>query len=518
MNAMDNKNCRMSLLIKLHKALALRNRGLVYSLLTIAVLSIMSPCGSALAQNPTGEVQWSEPVNLSNTSTSSAFPAVATDQYGNVHVFWSEDVDGELYPGDRPPNAGHAIYYTRWDGASWSPTVDVIYNANETLSYPSSTVDKDSIIHLVAGGFGGLYYSHALALSATSAHAWTEATVIAHARGDAPCLIVDTSGVLRLLYSQWEDTTDNYGDGNVYYIGSTDKGQTWSEPVQVSEEFQPETSVASNPRLVMDGRGRLHAVWTRGTAPTWFGGSVHYARSDDGGQTWSIPLEIDKQRDGYGVNAGNIVVSGDDEVHLVWMCGKLAYRCHQWSSDGGQTWISRQQLFGALNSLAGWDTLAVDADGVPYWVIQLRYPEAMYYTYWDGEAWRNPPIPFIMSGPPAMGHFPTMVVGGGNELNCVLQTQRGAEIFYVRGQTSASHALPLPTPTVTRTPLLSPTPTALVNPEQPIARATATVPVALVNNTTQLSGQGWPMVAGLVPVVLLVSIVALIGAKRRGRV
>ena len=66
-------------------------------LIAAAVIGIASP---AHAQSPPADIRWSEPINLSNTVTSSGYPAVVADLYGLVHVFWIENDGGTACAGD----------------------------------------------------------------------------------------------------------------------------------------------------------------------------------------------------------------------------------------------------------------------------------------------------------------------------------------------------------------------------------------------------------------------------------
>jgi len=78
---------------------------------------------------------------------------------------------------------------------------------------------------------------------------------------------------------------------DVHFIRSTDRGETWSQPVRVNTDDRRAwqwfgtMSVAPN--------GRIDVVWIESVTEEDSNiGALTYAFSDDGGDTWSVPLTI----------------------------------------------------------------------------------------------------------------------------------------------------------------------------------------------------------------------------------
>lgn len=466
----------------------------------------------AASHAQSGAVQWGAPINLSNTASSSAQPTVAADPYGNVHVFWSEDVDGDPLRPEEAPRAGNAIHYTRWDGQTWSPPLDVVWRTR-VAQYPQAVVDRSGTLHLVWVEGNGIYYSSAPAWAATTALSWAPPSLVAaagHARG-APCLGLDSEDGLHLAYVDWGNAYTPT-DGNVYYVHMTPNDHSWSKPVQISLVPTGE-EVALNPRMAIDGGARVHMVWGQYTWSPWASGAVYYARIAGGDEVSSPPREIMRRDpDDVWMTAINVVTVGD-QVHLTWVCGQMPYRCHQWSVDGGNTWSPPNHVFGELLSLAGWDALAVDAAQNIYWVMQLRHPYAMYYSTWQGTQWADPPEPFILEEPMASGHVPAVAVGLGNQLHLVMLDQEVGEVYYIRGSTTAPAIPPRPTPTAV---LSTPTPElVVVSPTvAPTQLATPTHVPTAVSPTVPDSTTPWPLIVGIVPVVLGLVMIVLLRQRR----
>ena len=147
-------------------------------------------------------IQWDKPINLSNTATSSHHPAIVADEFGNVHIFWSEDVGGEPF---LEGLSGNSIMYTRWDGERWTFPRDVLSVRGENLArYVSVDIDESGILHAVWGGQRDFYYSSANGWEAESPKAWSQPIAVAGNNARTlrePGIVVDEAGVIHIIYA-----------------------------------------------------------------------------------------------------------------------------------------------------------------------------------------------------------------------------------------------------------------------------------------------------------------------------
>ena len=155
---------------------------------------------------------------------------MVSDQYGNVHVFWSET----------GPDGYHGIQYSRFDGDTWSLPNDIVATSGDgMIIFQSPFVDSEGTLHLIwtESNIGPIQYSRAPAHNAGSAQSWSKPISI-----DASAfwgkLVVDSQGVMHILYS------DFYGETpGVYYIRSHNQGDTWTSPLwldpDIPEELAP---------------------------------------------------------------------------------------------------------------------------------------------------------------------------------------------------------------------------------------------------------------------------------------
>jgi hypothetical protein len=397
------------------------------------LLCLAAPPSGAAAQSSV--ITWSPPENLSNTPQSSSSPAIIADDYGNVHVFWSEDMSGSVHP--ILAGSGDTIYYTRWDGQSWSKPVDILFAPNDPIADQMSVaIDKQGYLHLVWTGLTNFYYSKARAAEAGSARAWQEPVVIA--TNSARTLLessvaVDANGAAHILYATRGD------DPGIYHVESGD-GVTWSEPQKLSEPFDSLETSFSRVKIIADGAGRLHSVWQTSEV-NGYGQAVYYARSIDGGKTWTSPRRMAYRQTGdFDVSWPYIMAVGASDLHLIYTGGSdvgALGRYEQVSSDGGETWSAPQHIIPEMIGINGYVIPVVDGAGQLHLIINMR-PVAtqvvgIYYSSWLGDRW-SPVVPLVNDIPAAeSAHYAAVAVARGNEIDVVWNQIRGGEIWHVRG-------------------------------------------------------------------------------------
>jgi hypothetical protein len=153
------------------------------------------------------------------------------------------------------------------------------------------------------------------------------------ARWDKTVVTNQKDGVAHFL---WIDNVD--GLSTVYVARSDDNGQTLTEGVPVSRGVDK----AFNPILAVDSSGNLYAVWrTRHHIDI----DIFFARSDDGGQTWSNVVRInDDIRQAFNPS---LAVDTQGRVYVAWQNhpGTVATDIFlSQSSDGGRTWSKERRM------------------------------------------------------------------------------------------------------------------------------------------------------------------------------
>jgi hypothetical protein len=349
---------------------------------------------------------WSAPSILSPVTGESELPAAATSADGQLFVLWSEAAAAG--------QPGTALMHTSGDGVTWPAPVPVIEAQLGKITTPRLAVGPGNLLHLVwSGGFTGqTFYSHAFVRDARVPSGWSAPVRLPAPSevGGWPDLAVDAAGTLHAVYS----VALNEGRG-VYYTRSVDQGNTWSDFVQVFDGAAADWAMVRNSRLAIDSTGGLHLVWVRAALPdvgTPLG--VFYSRSTDGGQTWAAPQEIS----GLNSDNPRVIVSAPGVVHLAWTrpVSSGLEIVHRWSPDNGQTWSPSVPLAGVRRVSATDFSLTTDGAGAVFLTGIERSTQnaaALFYLRWDGQTWVDREVvPLGYDPAPASGASAVLLPNG----------------------------------------------------------------------------------------------------------
>lgn len=387
---------------------------------------------------------WSRPLNLSNSPPLSTHPAIVTDDYGYVHVFWSEEVGGRArQPGDLG-GEGNSILYTRWDGTSWSQPTDILLVPGEGIAeFVAVDIDAEHMLHAVWTGQSNFYYSNAPSWQADSAHAWRKPIVIAtgsaRSRSESD-ILVDDSGTLHIVYA----TRGN--EPGIYHTRSSDGGETWGLAGRLSEPLHSLEEGFSGARIIADGAGRLHAVWQT-SQDEGYGQAVYYARSTDGGESWNAPAQLAyRGPNDTWMDWPYIMAHGESELHLIYVDGTNQGRAHRISMDGGETWSEPYHVIAEMEGINGYVIPLVDGSEQLHMVVNMRSRAdqvvGVYYTRWLGDSWA-PAMPVdVLSTAAPSAHYAAAAVRLGNEIHIVYNQISVGEIWHVRGLLPDVHPAP----------------------------------------------------------------------------
>ena len=83
------------------------------------------------------------PVKVSNSSNDVINPVTVTDSTGYLHAVWQELTPDQVWTGVNP-----GIYYSRWNGDTWSTPLKISENT-DFASNPSIAVDSSDTVHVV---------------------------------------------------------------------------------------------------------------------------------------------------------------------------------------------------------------------------------------------------------------------------------------------------------------------------------------------------------------------------------
>ncbi len=202
----------------------------------------------------------------------------------------------------------------------------------------------------------------------------------------------------------------------IYFIRSIDQGESWSMPITI-EKLNSQISSGSV-RIEIGADGVMHLAFAINTADLeWRPKGIAYARSTDGGLSWQKTLEV-LERD----NFPNIGFDAQGEVHLVYdnPAGTMVGRGHAWSRDGGVTWARVERILPGYSGQTLWPVMSLD-NGGSFYLVSAANPPAegeprILLSEWQSNEWQ---FPQVISAEMIGTEAPSMAVSLGNELHVV---------------------------------------------------------------------------------------------------
>lgn len=327
---------------------------------------------------------WSDPIQLTSVKSGLSGLEVISDPQGRVHSFWSQAEEDTLSL--TVPGQGTAIVYNQWDGQEWSQPFAVLKSPNGKAEQPAAAIDPDGRIYVVWGGGtkGEIYFSWANIDQASTPSGWATPLLISDAESlsVSPDIVVEKSGVIKVVYA----IPINEQRG-IYFVQSQDYGRTWSEPTLVFDAVVAGWEKINYPRITYTTNGGLHLLWSRYSLNSdRIGSSFFYARSNDGGITWTDPEMVVEE----SISWLDIIGVGEQTVHRVWeqVIGDQKGIKFQISNDGGLSWSSSDTLFNFTGVSV--NSVTTDSSGQIHLIYSGQNDlgeQVIDYWKWQGSKW-----------------------------------------------------------------------------------------------------------------------------------
>lgn len=126
----------------------------------------------------------------------------------------------------------------------------------------------------------------------------------------APTAIFDANGRLWVVWAL---------GGHVYLSYSDDQGASFSAPVPVNRVPERVAADGENrPKVIIGPAREIFVSWTM-RLPKPYSGDVRFARSTDGGNSFSLPLTINDNRDLTSHRFESLGINARGELFLAWL-------------------------------------------------------------------------------------------------------------------------------------------------------------------------------------------------------
>jgi hypothetical protein len=342
--------------------------------------------------------QWSSPKVMPGFDPNAWPPILISDQYGIVHAFTDQWID------DGSEGRFRAIVYNQWTlERGWTNPVDILLSPSKEARLTDVHLDNKGMFHLVFWGGdnteAGIYYSRADSLNAYAVNAWEFPSLVAEDAGDPEGAVVAEDDQGNILIVYHGRM---FGNG-VYVIKSQDGGATWSRPIQIFLGT-PAAPLISEIQVIKSRSGWLHAVWNLYNIAGQ-GRGVYYSRSLDGLE-WSDPVPLAITPDGLGVRDMTMIELGETVLVTYVLPGVPSPKFIMRSSiDDGLTWKDPSIIFPRHVGANGPGSLVIDGNNGLHIFFGQRISgspdiHGMWHSTWMDNRWMEPEA--VVKGPSVM--------------------------------------------------------------------------------------------------------------------
>jgi hypothetical protein len=270
-------------------------------------------------------------------------PQIITGQGDTLHAIWS------AYE-----NSDGGLFYARNSGSRWSSPM--LLTTESKGVHPQIIEGHDGTLHAVWIGsdkdLGGPGPDNDIFYSANSGSGWSS-PVLVNTNGvtdsdfdSDPQIMEDSGGTLHAVWQSAEELGGIPTTTDIFY--ATNSGSGWSAPSRLNTDgTAPEDGYDGNPQIMEDSSGTLHVVWESWEDLGGAGGvdsDIFY--STNSGSGWSYPVLLNSNGDsdsGYDDHP-QIIEDASGILHVIW----------ESSENLGGTAGNDYDIFYAVNSGSGW--------------------------------------------------------------------------------------------------------------------------------------------------------------------
>lgn len=455
---------------------------------------------------------WSDPVSIISSQSYLLPGDVVAGADGRIHAFFSQsdDVVAVRRLEEVTTEVGPQIFYARLNNGQWGAPRPIIESPTGKADQLVAAADERGRLFIAwsSGKDGGIYLSRSNAERASSATEWTEPVLLPAVQTTGSWPDILVEG--NVIYVAY--TIPLNEDRGIYITRSEDGGNSWSDPLQVFNGEDQGWQLVGRPKLARTLDGVLHITWTRDIPTSNSTLALVYAQSGDDGHSWTEPEVITEET----VIWADIVGIGTRTVHRTWqaLSDNRVLLWHQVSFDSGLTWDQPVRVSNpAMDS--GPAAMVLTFNQSPHLLQLAQTIEGELFLLewtWDGARWQigeELELSPTMFGADALSavYLPENLLGVLYGSLIQDPETEGLEDNLLYTSRLLDETAVEATPLPTLTPTAEPSPT--VSPT-PAPSATPTISFAetpLANNSNTQNSRTNGILFGLIPAVAIVGIV-----------
>lgn len=306
-------------------------------------------------------------------------PTIAVENSGDILVCWLRTHVSIL---DIHPTAYIHTRRSEDGGKNWGSTAEFASSIGGAAA-PNLAVDDTGILYLTYHfdrdeSYKGLYFTK----STDGGLNWKRVNMVGGPDYDRTDMVMDSDGN---LYAVWK--LDFYsGKNHIRFSCSTDGGSYWS----ISKKISGEPEYSHSPAIAADTYGNIYVLWhNKLTTGNW---DVFITRSADKGTTFSQPVNISNNL-GLSHKAA-IAISNIGDIYVAWVYTHAGNQDIHFSrsTDQGATW-SQPLLISKGSGSADLPDMAVDRMGNinVVWVNTSNGEKEIFFSSSEdmGENWSD---------------------------------------------------------------------------------------------------------------------------------
>jgi hypothetical protein len=243
-------------------------------------------------------------VNDDTSGMTQWHPCLALGDSGNIYIAWQDHRNNnDIYfanstDGGNTFSPNKKINDDAGTKPQWEPCIAAFGAEILYIAWEDSRINNRDI-YFTNSTDGGGTFSPNKKVNDDIRNAWRYQTSTA----------VDDEGKVFIV---WVD--DRMGDWDIYFAISTDGGNTFSEDKRVNDDLTAE--MQWTPNIAVDSKGDIYIVWE-----DWRNVSepdIYFAKSTDGGNTFSTNKRINDDLSGEGQMTPSIAIDESDNIYIVW--------------------------------------------------------------------------------------------------------------------------------------------------------------------------------------------------------